>query len=338
MPKELDEIEDMEAASSIASQDATIDAEQSEDLAHADSSNATDETEVDTLSVVRDVVEQREEVLAEAASSAEGEVDGETVDDLPELDNENYTDVPFHKHPRFQDVIREKNSYRDDAQRYRNVQQFIDQNGLSGQEVADGLTMMALAKTDPQKAWESLKPFVQSVLVAAGEVLPEDLAQRVQKKELTRDAALEVSRLRAANKARDFREQYQTQRGDQQRQIDHSHSLINTAQTWLDDRRLKDPNFAAKETRLHEKIAFLHATEGRPTDPAGVKAQLKRAYDAVNSDFAPAAAVRTAPARQQQQKRAIRPVSGGSVASTPPAKPRNTMDVIRQVAAARQSA
>lgn len=344
MPKDLDEIEEMEVESSITSEDEHVEAAQAAESEIADSSNATDETEADTLSVVRDVVAERPEGdEAAAASSAEGEENGQTASDLAEVDNENYTDVPFHKHPRFQHLIQEKNALQEDAIRYRNVQAFIDQNGLTGEEVALGFDIMAKMKTDPQAAWLALKPLVNDVLIAAGEILPDDLAQRVASKELTRDAALEVSRNRAALKARDFRDQFQQQNGQRQQMIEHSHALRSTAQEWLNDRKLKDPNFAAKESRLHEKIAFLHATEGKPSDPAGVKAQLKKAYDAVNAETASLAATPRpgAPAAVRQpanQKRAIAPVRGGQVANAPASKPKNTMDVIRQVAAARGQA
>ncbi|AKR54331.1 hypothetical protein XM25_00620 [Devosia sp. H5989] len=338
MPKDLDEIEDMDVESSTTSQDAANEAEQSAELENANSSVATDETEADTLTVVRDVVDQREEEQAEAASSAEGEESGDSAGDVQELDNEGYTDVPFHKHQRFQDLIRERNELRDDATRYRNVQAFIDQNGLSGEEVALGFDIMAKMKTDPAAAWEVLQPLVKDVLLAAGEILPDDLAKRVESKELTKEAALEVSRLRAAEKNRAAREQFQQQNGQRQQQIEQGNSLRSTAQSWLNERRLKDPNFATKETRLHEKIAFLHATEGKPSDPAGVKAQLKKAYDAVNAELAQVPARSGAPASRPAAKRPIAPVRGGTVANAHAGKPKNTMDAIRQVVAARQNA
>lgn len=337
MPKDLDEIEEMEVDSSTASDlDVATETASAVETAPAESSNATDVTEADTLSVVRDVVEQREEVEAESAPSAEGEVGEIPADDQSEEDNDNYSDVPFGKHPRFQHLLRRVKDSEQDATRYRNVQTFIDSYGLSAQEVADGLLSMGLAKTDPQEAWKRLQPFVKDLLVAAGEVLPDDLAQRVQKKELTRDAAMEMSRLRASEKARTVRDQFYQQRGESQRQVDQGNLLRTTATDWLNDRRLKDPNFAAKEARLGEKIAFLHVREGKPTDAAGVKAQLKRAYDAVNSEALPTAAA-PGSTRTQPAKKAIRPVTGGTVANVRSA-PKNTMDVIQNVVAARQSA
>lgn len=330
MPKDLDEIEDMDVDSSAASAlDVAADAgAKPAEGAEAGSSSATDETEVDSLSVVRDVVDQREKGTAAAASSAEGEEAGSenAGGTQPKAqDNENYSDVPFHEHPRFQHLIRERNSFREDAQRYQNVQSYLDQNGLTADEAADGLEIMGLMKVDPQKAWEKLKPIVQNVLVAAGEILPDDLAQRVQAKELTREAALEVSRSRAALKARDARQEFDARRGQRTASVEAQRAVTNAVEAWEADRRVKDPNFDAKLPRIQEKIAFLHATEGRPKDAEGAKAQLKKAYDAVNKELGANAA---AP-RPQQRKPAVSMVRGGQVAGNARPEPKSTLDIVR---------
>lgn len=330
MPKELDEIEDMDAESSAApALDVAADATEQSDAPAADatSSAATDETEVDSLSVVRDVVDQREKEPTAAAPSAEGEEAGEGAGGpaSKEVDNEEYSDVAFHKHPRFQHLIRERNSFREDAVRYNNVQNFLDQSGLSAKEAADGLSIMGLAKTNPQEAWKALKPFVQRVLVAAGEVLPDDLAKRVTAKELTRDAAMEISRARATVQSTEVRQRFDQQRSESHQQAQQSQSLVDTADAWEQDRRLKDPNFDAKFDRLQEKIAFLHATEGKPKDIAGVKGQLKRAYDAVNKEVSSVVPIR------QPQKKAVRPVNGGQVAGNARPEIASTVDLIKNV-------
>ena len=325
-----DEIEDMDAGSSAASDlDVAADAVSAE-AAPASSSAATDETEASSLSVVRDVVAQREAEQAEAAPSAEGDEAGEAADGTQptEQDNEEFSDVPFHKHPRFQQLVRERNELRGDSTEYRKITSFMERSGLSADEAANGLNIMALAKLDPVAAWKELKPFVQSVLIAAGEVLPDDLDKRVKAGELTVDVAKEMSRLRAGEKSRSFREQFQQERGVQQKQVELGRALKDTAATWEADRKLKDPNFNAKLPRIQEKIAFLHATEGMPTTVEGVKDQLKRVYEAVNKELAPV----VAPVRQQARP-AIQPVRGGTVAGNArpeaPSGTRSTLDVIR---------
>lgn len=321
MPKETDEIEDLHSSEQV-----DLDDDQIGDLSDdAGSSTAADETPKDTLSVVRDVVAAaREEQTEEPGSSPDG---GEaTVDATGEksADDENYTDVPFHKHPRFQHLLREKKSAEIDAVRYRNVEGFLERNSLDAAEAADGLEIMGLAKADPVAAWERLKPWVEKVAIAAGVIMPSDLQQKLQNGEMSRDAAIEISRMRAQVQSNETRQQLQETQAQRRAQTDAQQAIIGAAQSWESDRQTKDPNFAAKMPALQRELAYLHATEGRPNTPQGVKEQCERAYKAVNSAFRP-----PQPTQQTQRKPAVRPVTGGQVAGTTAAEPRSTLDIIR---------
>jgi hypothetical protein len=337
MPKEPDEIEDMD--SSTVSEDAAVEVSQEVEAAAAESSTATDETEVDTLSIVRDVVGDEKSEETEAASSAEGEEAGDqTVDgqDSQEPDPDDYSDVPFHKHPRFKQLIGERDSLRGESVEYRKITTYLDQNGLSLQEAAEGLEVMALMKLDPEKAWAALEPRVKTLLEATGRVLPQDLAERVKKQEITREFAMELSRERAGRKALEARQNFEREHGQRQQQTEAQTAVVSTVTTWERDRELKDPDFAAKRPRVMEKLAFLHATEGRPNSVDGVKAQLKRAYDAVNKEIGTVIPV----TRPAPQRKPIRPVTGGQVAgNAQPAGngPKSTMDVIKNVLAAKSA-
>lgn len=292
--------------------------------ANADSSNAG-ATEDTTLSIVEDVVkEQRGE--SEAASPAEGQ-EGEPQpggqNAQAEPDDENFTDVPFHKHPRFQQLLKERNSFKTEAAQFQNVQKFMDTNGISSEEAAEGFTIMALMRSNPQKAWEMLKPHVQNLLVAAGEVLPDDLAQRVQAGELSPAAAFEVSRSRALVQTVQTNQSFQEQQAERQRQMEQAQSLYNTASDWQADRERKDPNFKAKFPLLQREIAFLQMQEGKPTTPQGVKDQLERAYKAVQLP---------APASPSRPTTSVnRPSASGQGSGSNQPRPQTTLDIIRQV-------
>jgi hypothetical protein len=338
MPKEQDEIEEMDVESSTASEDAASDqVEQSTEVeATAESSTATDGTEPPaSLSIVRDVVGAEKETTAAAASSTEGEEDtgqgdsGTTPEELPD----DYSDVPFHQHPRFQQVIRERNELRGDAVEYRKITAYMDANGLTAEEAANGVTIMGLAKLNPVEAFKQVAPWFKQLAIAAGEVLPDDLAARVQKNELSRDAAFEMSRLRASAKAQEVQQQYRQHRGEMEQRTTAGKALVDAAAAWEQDRSIKDPNFKAKLPLIQKKLEFLHATGQRPNTPEGVKEQLKLVYADVNRELGVKAAVQT---RQQQTKKpALTPVRGGAVAGTArpeaPSGSAKTIDVIKNV-------
>lgn len=316
--------EELEPSTSSALDEAV---EQDEDLRtdDADSSPATGEesSEAETLSVVRDVVGDEEEAPAEEqASPAEGEEAGpEAGDDAPEAkeqDDEDYTDVPFHKHPRFQQLLRKAKTYEEDAKRYQNVQSFIDQHGLRADEAAELLVIGGLMKTNPAEAWRRMKPAVQKVLMAAGEVLPDDLKERVQKGEISPQAALEVSRLRAQQSSMESMRAFEQQRQEQMRLQEMQTRLQQTAASWEQDRRAKDPNFDAKYDALLDGVYALQRREGIPTTPEGVRDQLTRAYKAIT----PPAAAKPRPAPKPTN-------ASGQVAGNQRPAEQSTLDIIR---------
>lgn len=308
------------------------------DTVDADTSAATGETgEHELLSVVRDVVDKREtEGDDQSASPAEGEeAEGQGEQD----DEDDYSKIPFNKHPDFQRLVRKKNEFRDqarayeqDAERYRNVQAFMDQHNLVPEEAADLLIIGGLMKTDPVEAWRRAKPTIQKLLLAAGEVLPDDLKTRVQNGELSQDAALEVSRSRAAQQSLHATRSFEEQRRQHMEQTQTVNALRQTATDWEADRRAKDPNFEAKMPLLEREVLYLQRTEGVPNTPEGVKAQLQKAYKAVVLPVTPTTRPNAA------SKPAITPIRGGQVAGGATPEVNSTMDVLKNVMAKRRSA
>lgn len=303
-----------------------LDAQEQTASADANSSDATGEKgEIDALSIVRDVVNAKAEDAA-AASPAAGEEVGQQADDADtgaakETDDENYSDVPFNKHPRFQQLLRQSKAFKVDAERYNNVQTFIDTNGLSAEEAADGLIVFGLMKTNPAEAWQRMKPTIQKLLIAAGEVLPEDLQARVQKGEMSSEAAMEVSRSRATVQSVQATRSFEEQRAQQQQTQQAVQALSGAAEDWQADRQRKDPNFAAKMEPLMKEILFLQSREGKPNTPQGVTDQLNRAYKAL----VPPAPRPAAPA----PKAAVRPIPAGQVAGNQRAEPNSVLDIVR---------
>jgi hypothetical protein len=323
MPKDTDEIEDLHSSEQVEDIDAGDAAPA--DVAEAGSSPAADVTPKDTLSIVRDVVRgDAAEATEEPGSSPDGEEEAAPVAAEKPADDENFTDVPFHKHPRFQKLLSDKKAAEVDAVRYRNVQNFLDRAGLQAAEAADGLEIMALAKVDPVKAWERLKPFAEQVAIAAGVILPPDIQQRVVAGEIARDAAADLSKARAQVQAMQAAQRFRQEQAQVQAAQAAQQALVGAATSWEADRQVKDPNFAAKVPELQREIAYLQATVGKPDTPEGVRVQLEQAYKAVNAKFR-AAQPAAAPAVRKQP---IRAVTGGQVAGNPAPKPRNTLDII----------
>lgn len=362
MPPVFEDTEEIELVSP-EQDDAGISPE-IEQPADAVSSAATDaskpEAEEDPLSVVRDVVDKRKDPATEA-SSAKSEEAGEQPGDtqLPKAGAEDYSDVPFNKHPRFQALLAEKRELQTDAVRYRNVQNFLDREGLSGEEaaggltllarakhgglngdeLADGLAIMALSKTNPVEALARAKPWMQNLLIAAGEVIPDDLKVRVNAGEMSRETAIEMSRSRAQIQSHEVQRTFAQQQAQarQQQEADRQQqeavgALMGAAGAWEADRRAKDPGFEAKLPAIMAEVQKLRAMGWVPQNPEGVREQLRRAYTAVNNSLRTPAAPTPAAA-----KPALRPITGGHVAGNVRSTGNEDLDLVNEVLARRRS-
>lgn len=327
MPTEQDEIEDLPETDEGRSEqtDAAAEATATAQPDSAKSSDAHDGTEDDSsLSVVR-AVGDKAKAASEGASSAQGEAEGAepaAQSTKKEPDDRDFTDVPFHKHPRFQQVIGRLKVAEDAATKYNHVQNYMDNVGLSGEEGANALYVAGLMKTDPGKAWEALQPMLQDVLTRAGLVPSKELQAEIDSGRVTAEAAQRISRADAEVANLRARQASEAARAEAQRQRQTADSFVNAAETWESERREKDPNFAKKVPLIEREIAWLHRTEGRPDTADVVKDQLKRAYDAANKQFRPAAP--DVPARKP-----IAPVRGGQVSGNAAPAPQSTLEIIR---------
>jgi hypothetical protein len=319
-------VENLDAASPDVSE--TLDAAEVTTEAPAGSSPANGETEPDFLSVARSVVEEGGEAEdtseAEPAKTEPGAAASQAGDSDPkeqaEPDDENFSDVPFGKHPRFKKLIAQRNEYRTGHEQFQKIQGYLVENGLTGQEAAEGFEVMALLKRDPAAAWARLKPIVQNLLVATGSVLPDDLKSRVQRGELSREAAMEMSQLRAGQQTLTQQQEFERQRQAQVQAHQAQQAVRSEVGSWEMATRARDPDFDAKYDVIEGQVLRLQRAEGMPRNPTEAKAQLERAYQAANQMLASA----------QPRRPGVKPVTGGRAAGTPRAEPTSMEEVVRR--------
>ncbi len=331
------ELEDQVSSPDLADENVEGLPPETDDAASSAAAETGEANGDDLLSVVRDVVgDRREGVEPEAAAPpAEPEATVEEPEAPKEPDDEDYSDVPFHKHPRFQQLLRKEKASREDAQRYQNVQNFMDSQGLGSEEAADLLIIGGLMQTNPVEAWRRAKRTIQKLLIAAGEVLPPDLQQQVQSGKLNPQSAMAESRARALQNSVQATRSFEQQRNERMAQTSAHGAIVEAGHSWEAERRAKDPNFEAKLEPFKREMAYIQHQEGRPNSPQMMVDQFNRAYKAVNAAYkAPAA---PAPRPATKPKPAIKPVMGGSVAGTPKPEDESDRDVIRRLTAARAS-
>lgn len=321
----LAEVDTDQSAQDHASQDANASASSTE----GDHQDANDPKSI--LEAVQAAAKTDKEEPS-SSSDQDGE-DGEDADpDKAKSEDDKSKDAeakegeedqpPFHKHPRWKEVQQELKDLRPKAEMADQLQGYMQQAGLSVQEVNAGFELMNLMKNDPAKALEQLQPYVQSLQSYTGERLPDDLRQDVEDGYITEERAKELARYRnetTHSKARAEQAQQETRQQQAQRQ---SQDISSAVSDWERSWQQSDPDYATKQARVLEKIE-LKMLRGSQA-PQSSQDAIKLCEDARKE-------VEQELSRFRPQKRQQTPVSGqAQVASNP--EPQSMQDAMRMAA------
>lgn len=253
---------------------------------------------VDLLSVVKDAVKKDDE--AEAASptaEGEGEAKPTGTEAKPEgaaeaTQAEADAKLPFHEHPRWKEVIAERDGYKDDAGRFREVTNFMESNSLTGDEVTEGFAVMADLKSgDParlSKAREYLSSRLTALDDALGNVLPDDLQERVDGGLVDVETAQELAKTRAADRLRTTqaaeRERADAQEQTRNQVVARATANATAVDAWDKQQRQSDPDYAKKADLIETTCrAIIQQTGKVPQTPDEAVALCNEALKHVNT-------------------------------------------------------
>jgi hypothetical protein len=259
--------------------------ENADDTDGEDSDSDDDQNEDD-----EDAEDQSDEAVDEG-----GEDTADGKDDKPE---------PFHKHPRWKEMVRERDSFKDRAeslepraQEYDKITTFMNQNELSVQEVADGLQVVAMMKNDPARAREVLAKRMEGLDQFAGYRLPEDLQTEVNEGVISEDRAQELARLRNEKDFVSERASRRERENQETRQHENARQIIEGQQaalrSWEADVQKTDPDYKRIQRFVTKELRLLVQQEPPRTNEQAVELA-KKAYKTVKDELK--AAMPTRPA------------------------------------------
>ncbi|TDX21891.1 hypothetical protein DFO67_13210 [Modicisalibacter xianhensis] len=313
---------------------ATAEAEQ------ADASGVSPTPEGDESFNAMDIINQMtsregdegaEPPAAEASEESESEDEEETTEEEQE---EQDKDLPFHKHPRFQEVIAQKNEFKGLAeQREQELNGFKSEvqelfSGLDQQEVMDALEIARLMKSDPQAAFEKLTPVYSRAASLNGHILPDDLQQEVDSGYMTQERAQELARYRAQQEFQQSRDQASQKQRSEQEQQGQQDQVMQEATQGLEaleaNWKKGDPDYEVKQGPIFDRFAVLmqqRMAEGQPLKSQQEVLDLaEKAKQEVEQRFA----------ALRPKKKPVKQIRSTSPGATAKAKPQSVMDIINQ--------
>lgn len=208
---------------------------------------------------------------ADAAPDQEQEPDDKKDGEKSESKADD-TPPPFHDHPRWKAVMSEKKelqqkveALQDPADRYAKIDRYMQDNGISPDDMTALFEIGALVSTDPVKAVESVREFLGNLekMTGLGGDLPADLQQKVNDGFIAGDEARELAKLRAENKLKD--EQVRATQERQNRQAaTQDHSRAVEAQTaalnaWEAEKTQSDPSYTMRARMVGDRFVSIRA-------------------------------------------------------------------------------
>lgn len=294
------------------------------------------ETEDSLLSVVQSVSEQSAEQSITDSQTDSPPVEGSQSTEAetePSLDSDtDFSKLPDWKNKNFRGLVGERNHFKKmarenegDAKQYRDIQAFMDANGLTADEVAKSLDMAARVKRgDPTEAYELMKARTEELALATGKKLPTDLEDRIEQGYIDRETAQELHQHRVKAERQAQIATSQLERRSQQDAQQQTVAMAQAVQTWEQSTKAADPDFELKVELVKDRVRAAIATNGMPKTADEALKLSKDAYESVTQVLR----------RAQGTRQSMRPAVGGKVNGSAAPEPRNLLDVIRQSAGA----
>lgn len=287
MPESSPEVEDKAEAKVEQTETAKSETEIADAKSPAESSTADPKDEKgDMLTAVKAALEPKTEKSSDSKTEGskadepdkpaekDGEKSGDEADDLTEEELARLRPKTRKRIENLVQDVKERDTKIADlepkAQRFEQLVRFVDDAGLSPDEVNRGFDVMRDLKNDPLKAYGVLRPIMDQLELLVGQKLPDDLQVAVNQGQITEPHARELARARSTSAVRE----QQLQRRDQQDQHRQARQAFEDQQTqvstavakWESSKAGSDPDWKQKQARVMELVELetLRRTQQNP--------------------------------------------------------------------------
>jgi hypothetical protein len=211
---------------------------------------------------------------SEAIDSTDDESDEEeestedTDNEEEEVDEDEFPDE-FHEHPRFKQLVEQKNEARKEAlelkQKLEFQQQTVELVDSVGRENVDALVeFLTLKDSDPAAGLQMIKPILQEMAVAAGLSMSTELRQKVEEGLIDESTAKDIAKKEAELQNLKQRTEREKQMIAQQSQAKTQQEFVNAASQWELKKKSSDPDYETLRPFVTNAAVAKFTKEGRP--------------------------------------------------------------------------
>lgn len=282
----------------------------------------------------------------EQESEAESEEEPKTAPDESgeeggEAKEEDYSDVPFHNHPRFKQLIEQKNTLQAQvdelsagAGEWDKISTFMTQHEIAPETMGRMYTAVAKANNEAaveicdfmdavtegriDDALKMARQQVSELEMLSGYQLPPEIKQRVDEGLIDEDSARELSQAQSRLQLQERLHE----RDRASREQEDRNSLVNGMQTavrqWEESIRKSDPEYGLKQEFVFDRLSR-HLAKGLPATQQAAVDLVQKIYDEVNKSPA-----FVNPARRETKK----VVEGGESPRASAPEPKSMLEAV----------
>lgn len=264
---------------------------------------------------------------AEQSPGSEGEQDGKAPDGSPETDAQKIADGKQGKgkgrDQRIEQLLHERDTFKERAEHWDQFSAWAKDSGLVADELSQSLAIARMVKNAPHEALVALREVVASLEKVTGHVLPEDLADKVERGLIDEETArdLSVSRTRVA-----LTEQQRQQEAEQRSVQDELQGRAQLAQSigqsvteYEKSIEQTDPDYQKIKGLVKSKVIELMHEDGVPTNAQAAVSQVKKAVAEIKSQLSSVL----------PQRKPTRQAPEGSTHGNSGARPSNSLEAAR---------
>lgn len=238
---------------------------------------------------------------AQAKPAEEAGKGGEAKDDKSEAPRgaEDFSDVPFNKHPRFQELIAEKNEYKakaeemssqiealtPDADEWNKVSAYMKENGIASEAMAELFEYAALVTTGRvDKALEMARKQVAELEALTGHKLSPDLQRRIDDGVMDEESARQLSTAQSRLELERRMHQREMEAAQQQTKVANTEAVMDAVRQWEKKIRSEDTDYGLKHEAVQDRLKLeLSKPGGMPTSAKAGVELVQNIYDQVSA-------------------------------------------------------
>lgn len=264
---------------------------------------------------------------AEQSPGSEGEKDGGSPDDAPDTDAPKDADGKQGKgkgrDQRIEQLLHERDSFKERATNWDQLSAWAKDSGLVADELSQSLAIARMVKQSPHEALVALREVVASLEKVTGHVLPEDLAEKVERGLIDEETAKELSvgRTRVALTEQQRRQEAEQRaaQADLDSRAQLAQSIVKSVTAYETSLEQTDPDYPKIMGLVKSKVIELMHEDGVPTNAQAAVSQVKKAVAEIKSQLAVVI----------PQRRPTRQAPEGSTHGNSGARPSSSLEAAR---------